>query len=66
MHGCHQRNYPRNIDRKPQTFSTVVVRLFAKLDMGYEDISAMYFAKNLLNEYRQARGYKVQTVAIAK
>ena len=33
-------------------------RLFAKLDMGYEDISAMYFAKNLLNEYRQARGYK--------
>jgi dimeric dUTPase (all-alpha-NTP-PPase superfamily) len=32
--------------------------LFAKLDMNFDDVSAMYFAKNLLNEYRQLRGYK--------
>ncbi len=31
---CYQRNYPRNIDRKPQTFSTVVVQIICKIGHG--------------------------------
>jgi hypothetical protein len=51
-----------NYDKSPhERLSLATYWLFlaiAELHMDFSEVSAMYFAKNLLNEYRQLRGYK--------